>query len=80
MALEETGFLDMLVPGAVVAVEWADRFPEALPRDRMELQIEREAVAERIEQRIRSALHSAGASYASIQQTRAAAQRERQTA
>jgi tRNA threonylcarbamoyl adenosine modification protein YjeE len=45
-ALEDTGFLDMLGPGAVVAVEWADRFPEALPRDCLELRIEREAVAQ----------------------------------
>ncbi|MBW2273698.1 MAG: tRNA (adenosine(37)-N6)-threonylcarbamoyltransferase complex ATPase subunit type 1 TsaE [Deltaproteobacteria bacterium] len=45
-ALEEAGFLDMLEPGAVVAVEWADRFPEALPRDRLELRIEREAGGE----------------------------------
>jgi len=39
--LEVAGFLDLLEPGALVAVEWADRFPEALPADRLELQLER---------------------------------------
>jgi tRNA threonylcarbamoyladenosine biosynthesis protein TsaE len=39
--LEATGFLDLLEPGALVAVEWADRFPEALPGDRLELRFER---------------------------------------
>lgn len=41
--LEAAGFLDLLEPGAVVVVEWADRFPEALPSDRLELRIERPA-------------------------------------
>ena len=41
--LDDAGFLDMLEPGAVVAVEWADRLPEALPADRLELRIERPA-------------------------------------
>ena len=41
--LEAAGFLDLLEPGAVVAVEWAERFPEALPPDRIELRIERPA-------------------------------------
>jgi len=39
--LDAAGFLDLLEPGAVLAVEWADRLPEALPRDRLELRIER---------------------------------------
>jgi tRNA threonylcarbamoyladenosine biosynthesis protein TsaE len=39
--LETAGFLDLLEPGALVAVEWADRFPEALPDDRLELRLER---------------------------------------
>lgn len=39
--LDDTGFLDLLVPGAVVAVEWADRFPTALPADRLEVRLER---------------------------------------
>lgn len=33
--LEATGFADWFEPGAVVAVEWADRFPDALPGDRL---------------------------------------------
>jgi len=39
--LEAAGFLDLLEPHAVVVVEWADRLPEALPADRLELRIER---------------------------------------
>ena len=39
--LEATGFLDLLEPGAVVAVEWADRLPGALPADRLELRLAR---------------------------------------
>ncbi|MEE8580456.1 MAG: tRNA (adenosine(37)-N6)-threonylcarbamoyltransferase complex ATPase subunit type 1 TsaE [Myxococcota bacterium] len=41
--LEATGFLDLLEPGAVVAVEWADRLPAALPADHLELRLERGA-------------------------------------
>ena len=44
--LDDVGFLDLLEPGAVVAVEWADRFPEALPRDRLELRVERNEAVE----------------------------------
>jgi tRNA threonylcarbamoyladenosine biosynthesis protein TsaE len=43
--LDQAGFLDLLEPTAVVAVEWADRFPQALPRDRLELRIEAEGAA-----------------------------------
>jgi tRNA threonylcarbamoyladenosine biosynthesis protein TsaE len=39
--LEAAGFLDLLAPGTVVAVEWADHFPAALPADRIEVRIER---------------------------------------
>ena len=39
--LEEVGFGDFFEPGALLAVEWGDRFPEALPRDRLELQMVR---------------------------------------
>ena len=41
--LDDAGFVDLLEPGAVVAVEWGDRLPEALPADRLELRIERDA-------------------------------------
>ncbi len=43
--LDDIGFLDMLEPGAVVAVEWGDRLPDALPRDRLELRVDRDAGA-----------------------------------
>ena len=39
--LEATGFLDLLAPDAVVAVEWSDRLAGALPPDRLEVRIER---------------------------------------
>ena len=39
--LDSAGFLDLLEPGALIAVEWADRFPEALPPDRLSIRIER---------------------------------------
>lgn len=39
--LEATGFLDLLAPGMVVAVEWADRFAGSLPADRIEVRIAR---------------------------------------
>jgi len=43
--LEATGFLDLLAPGMVVAVEWADRFAGSLPADRIEVRIARPADA-----------------------------------
>jgi tRNA threonylcarbamoyladenosine biosynthesis protein TsaE len=39
--LEAAGFLDLLAPGAVVAVEWGDRLPAALPPDRLQIAISR---------------------------------------
>jgi tRNA threonylcarbamoyladenosine biosynthesis protein TsaE len=38
--LEAAGFRDLLVPGVLLAVEWAERFPAALPPDRLEVRIE----------------------------------------
>jgi tRNA threonylcarbamoyladenosine biosynthesis protein TsaE len=35
------GFLDWLEPGALVVAEWGDRFPDALPQDRLDVRIER---------------------------------------
>ena len=43
--LDATGFQDLLGPDAIVAVEWADRLPEGLPQDRVELRIERDRFA-----------------------------------
>jgi tRNA threonylcarbamoyladenosine biosynthesis protein TsaE len=39
--LDDAGFLDLLTPGAVLAIEWSDRFPRALPADRLEVRLER---------------------------------------
>ncbi|MDH3214224.1 MAG: tRNA (adenosine(37)-N6)-threonylcarbamoyltransferase complex ATPase subunit type 1 TsaE [Myxococcales bacterium] len=44
--LEAAGFLDWLEPGVLVAVEWADRFPEAMPADRLEVRLSRPDAAE----------------------------------
>ncbi len=41
--LEAAGFLDLLAPGAIVAVEWGDRLRGALPEDRLEVVISRAA-------------------------------------
>jgi tRNA threonylcarbamoyladenosine biosynthesis protein TsaE len=41
--LESAGFLDLLEPGVLVAVEWADRFPEALPADHLQVTLARPA-------------------------------------
>jgi tRNA threonylcarbamoyladenosine biosynthesis protein TsaE len=35
--LEFAGWLDWLTDGSVVAIEWGDRFPQALPRDHLEV-------------------------------------------
>lgn len=43
--LEAVGFADALAPENVVAIEWADRFPDALPADRLSLRLERDADA-----------------------------------
>ena len=37
--LESAGFRDLLAPDVLLAVEWADRFPAALPADRLEVRI-----------------------------------------
>jgi len=41
--LDAAGFLDALGGACVVAVEWADRFPESLPQDHLEVALERPA-------------------------------------
>ena len=38
--LDAAGFLDLLEPGVVLAVEWADRVPGALPADHVCLRLE----------------------------------------
>jgi tRNA threonylcarbamoyladenosine biosynthesis protein TsaE len=37
--LESAGWLDWLTVGSVVAIEWGDRFPQALPRDHLEVRL-----------------------------------------
>ena len=44
MALEEVGFLDLLAQRAILAIEWGDRFPRALPADRIDCRIHRPAM------------------------------------
>ncbi|MEN8181789.1 MAG: tRNA (adenosine(37)-N6)-threonylcarbamoyltransferase complex ATPase subunit type 1 TsaE [Myxococcota bacterium] len=39
--LEAAGWLDWLAPPGVVAVEWADRLPQALPAGRLEIRLSR---------------------------------------
>lgn len=45
--LEAAGWSDWLVPGTLVVVEWGDRFPDALPADRLRVALGREAEAGR---------------------------------
>jgi tRNA threonylcarbamoyladenosine biosynthesis protein TsaE len=70
--LEAAGFLDLLAPGTLVAVEWADRLPDALPADRLELRIERPAAATEPERRVLHARASGEASRAVLARWRAA--------
>ncbi len=44
--LEAAGLLEWLEPGQVVAVEWADRLPEALPADRLRIRLRSAGLAE----------------------------------
>lgn len=37
--LEAAGFLDWLAPGTLLAVEWADRWPDELPGERLEVRL-----------------------------------------
>jgi tRNA threonylcarbamoyladenosine biosynthesis protein TsaE len=41
--LEGAGFLDLLVTGTIVLIEWGERFRDALPADRLEIEISRPA-------------------------------------
>jgi tRNA threonylcarbamoyladenosine biosynthesis protein TsaE len=45
--LDDAGFADLLDGRGVLVVEWAERFPEALPRDRLEVHIAIESDCER---------------------------------
>ena len=74
--LEATGFADLLEPGGVVAVEWADRFPEALPAARLEVRLERPAEAGRGQRRVLHAVASGNAAAAALAQWSAALGRD----
>jgi tRNA threonylcarbamoyladenosine biosynthesis protein TsaE len=39
--LVAAGFLDLLVPGTVILVEWGERFPDVMPADRLEITLSR---------------------------------------
>lgn len=43
--LELAGFSDLEVRGTILAVEWADRLPAALPADRLEVRLERQGTS-----------------------------------
>jgi tRNA threonylcarbamoyladenosine biosynthesis protein TsaE len=45
--LEDAGFADLLDGKGVLVVEWAERFPGALPKQRLEIQIEVRSESER---------------------------------
>lgn len=49
--LEDAGFLDWLMVGTLVALEWGERFPAALPADRLEVALSRVEGADRATQR-----------------------------
>ena len=56
--LDAAGFLDLLLPDVVLAVEWGDRLPGALPRDHLALHIARDAPAGDSARRVE--LHTSG--------------------
>jgi tRNA threonylcarbamoyladenosine biosynthesis protein TsaE len=64
--LEAAGFADLLEPGSVVAVEWGDRFPEALPADRLEIAISGPDFARDPTERVLYALSSGAVSEAAL--------------
>ena len=62
--LEDAGFLDWLVAGTLVALEWGERFPEAMPADRLEVALSRFDGADRATQRSIKAVASGTTSLA----------------
>lgn len=70
--LESAGFSDLLEPGAVVVVEWADRFADALPRDRLVVEIHRSDGAAEPAARTIHALRSGPVSEAALARWRTA--------
>ncbi len=45
--LDDAGFLDLVDDSGVLVVEWPERFPEALPEERLEIAIELVSESER---------------------------------
>jgi tRNA threonylcarbamoyladenosine biosynthesis protein TsaE len=45
--LDDAGFRDLLDGNGVLVVEWPERFPDALPEDRLEIRIEFRSECER---------------------------------
>jgi tRNA threonylcarbamoyladenosine biosynthesis protein TsaE len=45
--LDDAGFRDLLDGKGILVVEWADRFPETLPEERLEIRIEFRSECER---------------------------------
>jgi tRNA threonylcarbamoyladenosine biosynthesis protein TsaE len=71
--LEATGFADWFEPGAVIAVEWADRFPDALPHDRLQLTLTRDPNASGTrDDRVLNAIPAGPQSGAALERFRAA--------
>jgi len=64
--LDAVGFADLLGPGMSVVVEWADRFPDALPRDRLAVEISRPNSGASPDDRELSALSSGPVSEAAL--------------
>lgn len=46
--LEDAGFVDLLAPGAIVAIEWGERFRDILPGDRLEVTLSRPPAPARV--------------------------------
>jgi tRNA threonylcarbamoyladenosine biosynthesis protein TsaE len=59
--LHATGFMDLLGGPGAVLVEWADRIPDALPRERLEIRLDhlRSPSSRRITLRATGARHAA---------------------
>jgi tRNA threonylcarbamoyladenosine biosynthesis protein TsaE len=67
--LESAGWLDWLADGAVVAIEWGDRFPKALPLDHLEVRLSG-ADADRSERRTIEARAGGAVSQAALERWR----------
>jgi tRNA threonylcarbamoyladenosine biosynthesis protein TsaE len=62
--LEDVGFLDWLVSGTLVALEWGERFTAALPADRIDIALSRIAGEDRATHRRLKAVASGPSSHA----------------